>query len=412
MTEIKIPLDLPDVEVIGMETTEEGDYLISVKSTKGGTNCRRCGRAIDQFHGHDKPIVLRHLPVFGRRVYIRIWPVRYRCPSCSGNPTTTQQLSWYRARSPHTKAYEEHILLCLINSTVEDVSIKESLGYEAVMGIIDKHIAKEVDWEKFQRLERLGLDEIALKKGHKHYVTIVTTRVGQRTVLLGVLKDRKKETVEAFLRVIPKRLRDTLASVCCDMYDGFVSAVKNVLGEDIKIVIDRFHVAKSYREGIDNLRKQELKRLKKELPQQDYKKLKGAMWALRKAKDELTEEELRVLACLFIFSPSLKLAYQFSNELTDIFNQNHTKKEAIRTIEDWKQRVQMSHLTCFDRFLSTLDNWMDEITNYFENRLNSGFIEGLNNKIKVIKRRCYGILNIKHLFQRIYLDLEGYALFA
>ena len=103
-------------------------------------------------------------------------------------------------------------MLCLINSTVEDVSIKESLGYEAVMGIIDKHIAKEVDWEKFQRLERLGLDEIALKKGHKHYVTIVTTRVGQRTVLLGVLKDRKKETVEAFLRVIPKRLRDTLAS--------------------------------------------------------------------------------------------------------------------------------------------------------------------------------------------------------
>ena len=93
MTEIKIPLDLPDVEVIGMETTEAGDYHISVKSTKVGTNCRRCGRAIDQFHGHDKPIVLRHLPIFGRRVYIRIRPVRYRCPYCSGNPTTTQQLS-------------------------------------------------------------------------------------------------------------------------------------------------------------------------------------------------------------------------------------------------------------------------------------------------------------------------------
>jgi transposase len=55
---------------------------------------------------------------------------------------------------------------------------------------------------------------------------------------------------------------------------------------------------------------------------------------------------------------------------------------------------------------------MDEITNYFLDRSNSGFVEGLNNKIKVLKRRCYGILNLSHLFQRLFLDLEGYRLFA
>jgi transposase len=55
---------------------------------------------------------------------------------------------------------------------------------------------------------------------------------------------------------------------------------------------------------------------------------------------------------------------------------------------------------------------MDEIANYFLARLNSGFVEGLNNKIKTIKRRCYGIFNTSHLFQRIFLDLEGYQRFA
>ncbi|MCJ7702710.1 MAG: transposase [Anaerolineales bacterium] len=60
----------------------------------------------------------------------------------------------------------------------------------------------------------------------------------------------------------------------------------------------------------------------------------------------------------------------------------------------------------------TLENHMDEISNYFINRDSSGFVEGFNNKIKVLKRRCYGIFNIQHLFQRIYLDLEGYRLFA
>ena len=69
-------------------------------------------------------------------------------------------------------------------------------------------------------------------------------------------------------------------------------------------------------------------------------------------------------------------------------------------------------MTCFDTFLGTLENYMIPITNYFRNRLNSGFVEGLNNKIKVIKRRCYGIYNPEHLFQRITLDLAGYAKFA
>ncbi|MCP4977166.1 MAG: transposase, partial [Maribacter sp.] len=69
-------------------------------------------------------------------------------------------------------------------------------------------------------------------------------------------------------------------------------------------------------------------------------------------------------------------------------------------------------LTCFNTFLKTLSKQMEPITNYFIDRHNSGFVEGLNNKIKVIKRRCYGLTNIKHLFQRILLDMEGYSLFS
>jgi transposase len=78
----------------------------------------------------------------------------------------------------------------------------------------------------------------------------------------------------------------------------------------------------------------------------------------------------------------------------------------------WKQLVQESELDCFDSFLSTLDKRLDEITNYFVARKNSGFVEGLNNKIKVIKRRCYGIFNVGHLFQRLFIDLAGYEQFA
>ena len=98
--------------------------------------------------------------------------------------------------------------------------------------------------------------------------------------------------------------------------------------------------------------------------------------------------------------------------MTDIFEQELTKAQATREIKAWQERVAASGLTCFDSFLTTLDHHLDEITNYFLNRHTSGFVEGLNNKIKVLKRRCFGMLNLDHLFQRLFLDLEGYRLFV
>jgi transposase len=96
--------------------------------------------------------------------------------------------------------------------------------------------------------------------------------------------------------------------------EGFVNAAKEVFGKRVKIVIDRFHVAKLYRSGLDKLRKQELKRLKQELSEEDYRQLKGAMWALRKPKEQLTDEDNDVLVCLFGYSSCLKMAYEFCDE--------------------------------------------------------------------------------------------------
>jgi transposase len=132
------------------------------------------------------------------------------------------------------------------------------------------------------------------------------------------------------------------------------------------------------------------------------------MWILRKNTEKLTEEEKVTLKLLFGYSPLLELAYDFRNQLTDIFEEDISKEKARRKIKSWMKKVEKSELTCFDKFLTTLENRMNEITNYFYDRHSSGFVEGMNNKIKVIKRRCYGILTPESLFQRIHLDLVGY----
>ena len=112
------------------------------------------------------------------------------------------------------------------------------------------------------------------------------------------------------------------------MYEGCINAVKEVLGKKVQVVVDRFHIAKLYRQGLDKLRTKELKRLKKELPEADYKEFKGVMWLLRNNPAELKPEELEVLSRLFKYTPLLGSAYVFCYTLTSIFELPLSKAEA------------------------------------------------------------------------------------
>jgi len=407
-----VTLDIEGLKIIDAKINKEGHYEFYVESTIEGCTCHVCGQHISKPHGKDRLKRIKHLPLCGREVYLIVKLPRFQCVDCYGKPTTTQQVAWHERNSPNTIPFEKHILLGLMGGTVEDVSQREGIGYETVMGIVRRHIRTKVEWKSIEKLGQIGLDEISLKKGHKDFVTIVSAYIDGRVQLLAVLKDRLKDTVKDFLETIPEDLRKTVKSVCSDMYDGFINAAKEVFGKRTRIVVDRFHVAKSYRKGFDSLRIKELKRLKEELTKEEYAELKGAMWVLRKNKKHLTVENKALLKLLFGYSPDLETAYNLQNDLTEIFETKTSRSGGKRRIKNWVARINGSDLTCFDKFLSTLDSYLEEIVNYFIARHSSGFVEGFNNKIKVIKRRCYGILNIGHLFQRIFLDISDREIFA
>ena len=104
------------------------------------------------------------------------------------------------------------------------------------------------------------------------------------------------------------------------------------------------------------------------------------------------------MARLFAYSPELEAAYTLREELTTIFEHATSQPQAQEQIRAWQECVRHSGLSCFDDFLNTLDHWWNEITNYFVNRDSSGFVEGLNNKLKVLKRRCYGLFSLPDIF--------------
>jgi transposase len=409
---IQVPLNLPDVRVLSTQKTTQGHWIIRVESTLEGTRCRRCGREIRDLHGLDAVVRLRHLPLFDMPVFIELRPKRYRCPYCAGNPTATQRCAWYEPRSPNTKAYEQWALRMLINSTVADAARKLGVSEETIDGLLDRWIERTVDWTAWEWLGVLGLDEIALKRGHRDFVVLVTAPLeGGGVEVLAVLADRKKETVAAFLRSVPEHLRRTIERACTDMYEGFVSALE----EEVpwaEIVIDRFHVARAYRDCADKVRKKEIKRLKRALPKPGYTALKGAMWPFRKRPADLKPSEWELLERVFTYSPKMAAAYHLREDLTELFERHYTKVGAKCAIRAWCKRVRASGLAEFESVLGTIERWIDEITNYFLGRQTSGFVEGFNNRVKVLKRRCYGIFDVGRLFQRLTLDLHGYQLFG
>src|SRR5438046_2597111 len=127
---VQIPLDIADVNVLGVEANAVGDIHIKLESTLKYAYCRQCGRKLTKLHGYGDWIKVQHLPSFGRAVFLHYRPKRYECPDCDGQPTTTQQLAWHEANSPHSKAFDEYLLRALVNSTVQDVATKQHLSYE------------------------------------------------------------------------------------------------------------------------------------------------------------------------------------------------------------------------------------------------------------------------------------------
>ncbi len=403
-------LGLEDIEISEVKLRSDGKLLIRVNSTKKETECHKCGRSTKP-HGRGRTLELRHLPIFGKETIIEITPPRGICEHCDNNPTTTQTLSWYKRNGHHTKAYEQHVLLSLVHSTITDVCIKENISEQVVQLIVDNAVSEKVDWKSIKTLGVIGIDEISLRKNYKDYLSIVTSRLDGKIIILSVIKGREKADIKEFFRSIPKRKRKTIAAVCCDMYDGYINAAKEVFDKSIPVVADRFHVAKLYRKGLVAIRKKELARLRKELSKEGYQLLKPAITILVKKKECYSREDKIILEQLFKYSPAIKAAYRFAKQLTSIFNTKHRKSTAIQKIQEWVDEVESSDVTCFNGFIKTLNKYEEEISNYFINRNTSGFVEGFNNKLKVMKRRCYGIFNVKHFFQRLFLDLSGYEIF-
>jgi transposase len=200
MTNINIPLDITSLEITAQSTDKQGNIILDVVSKKTYSLCHKCGKPATKRNGIAPVRLIQHLSILDTKVYLRIAPVRYFCEYCDDHPTTTEQYDWCDRNASTTKGLDDYIMRCLINSTIEDVSKKENIGQRVINGVLDRQVAKTVDWNKVDSLETIGIDEIAIKKGHGSYMTIISAKSKDNySRVIAVLGGREKDTVKTFL---------------------------------------------------------------------------------------------------------------------------------------------------------------------------------------------------------------------
>lgn len=377
-------LNIPNYEVVGVETNDE-QITLDIQSTMKGTKCPRCGTYSSELH-ENHPRIVRDLPISGKACYLRFTRRRFFCQEC--RDPFSEVLGFVKEYRDYTNRYQARIFHQVKENNITAVMRLENLTYDQIESIFLTEAKSNMPANPFAGLKRLGIDEISLRKGKQDFVLILSNLDTGEVV--DVIEKRTQEKLRQRLEQLIPQERDQIVEIAIDMWEPYANVCSELLPNAV-IIVDRFHVAKAVNA--------ELNKLKNNEKNQHPEDLKGSHYTLLKNQDNLTDNQQENLQRIYKTCPILKMAHRLKECLHHIFESNSTKEKATQRIQKWLD-ISESH-GLFPDFRKTLLSWLDKITNYFLQRTTSGMVEGINNKVKLIKRRAFGFRNFEHFRLRV-----------
>jgi transposase len=339
--------------------------------------CSCCGSTNVWQKGSTTPRRIRSLP-FGRKTTTIILEIpRVFCLDCG---TLRQvKLTFAEERKRYTRFFERYVLDLLLSMTCQDVAKHLGLSWDTVRDIETRRLTRDCAKPPLKDVTHIAIDEIALKKGHK-YLTVVMDLHSGRVIFVG--DGKGADALLPFWKRL-KRSRANIVAVCSDMSSAYTSAIRHHLPEAIH-VFDRFHVMKLFNDKLSDLRR----RLYSETKDKEEKSaLKGIRFDL--LKREPNEKGAKRLEKALAIHADLAVAHGLKEELYELWEQED-EESGLQCIVDWIADAEWSEIPEMKAFAKTLRNHWQEIVNYYSCEITSGPLEGLNNKIKTLKRQSYG----------------------
>lgn len=379
-------LNLPEIEITSVEMTDQ-QLTICCRSRFGQALCPNCLKQTTQIRKYYCRTV-RDLSITGRAVSLELEERQFYCPDCQGY--FSERFSFVEPNRTTTRRYEAYLFLRCQKATIVDVAVQENLLWDVVEAIFHRQAAALTSQREAVRW--LGIDEIALRKGHKAYVCVLVDL--QRACVIDVLKERTQAYLTDYFRQKGEGFLAQIEVFSSDMWDGFINVATTLMPNAV-IVIDRFHVMSNLHKALEEFRRS-LRRI-----YTGVDVLKHLRWPLLKHPATLTEAERAQLEQAFAFCPQLEQVYQLKEDFRRWYDGFACPHQAATWLEQWLDQARALEHPAMNTFVGTVTRWKAYILNFFHHHITNGLVEGINNVIKLIKRRAFGYLNFEHFRLRV-----------
>lgn len=396
------------------ESQRTAQIILQLEPVRGAPkHCSNCGEVVESVHDTSERRV-RDLPILDAETWLVFPRARLECPRCG---PTVEAVSWLDRYQRMTTRLAEAIARLAQVLPIKQVAEWFGVGWESVKRIDKRAMLSRlgpVDSASLRAslagVRAVAMDEFAIQRGHR-YATVVLEPVTRRVLWVG--RGSRREDVRPFFELLGERGRLELEAVVMDM-NGAYEAEVSAQCPHAAIVYDLFHVVAKYgREVIDRVRVDETNRVARASNHDDLatrarrRVIKGARWLLLRNREHLTRKEDRVrLKELLSLNKRLFTVYVLKDDLKQLWDYRYPKA-ALRFWRSWYRRAMASRIPPLVRFARRLKQYLPGILAHCRWPLNTSVLEGVNNKIKVLKRMAYGYRDDDYFFLKIRAAFPG-----
>jgi len=337
----------------------------------------------------------RDLSCGDTRVYLEVEVRRVWCHNCG--TVKQENLPWVAANPFYTKRFAFFVGRRCRTATLQAVARELHLDWRTVKELDKQYMREQLRRTGTPGPKILGVDEIAMRKGHTYRI-VVSDLERRRAIWFGGT-DRSEASMDMFYAWLGAKKSTRIRLAVMDMWKPFrISTLKAAHAPQAKILFDKFHVLRHLNEALDHVRKREYARLR----DKDRQFIKGQKYTLLSHRENLSLDGRRALKKLLHTNKRLQTAYLLKESFGQLWDYEQ-EGWARRFFENWRAALKWQRLQPYEKFAEMIDRHWAGIAAYChpENKVALGFVEGLNNKIRVLQRRAYWLRDEEYLGLKI-----------
>jgi transposase len=390
-------LNLPEMQVLDFQELEGEEIIITIEKRVNYSTCAFCRQITHSIHQNHWRMI-DDLPWNKKPVLLKINRRQFKCHKCK--KVFSEQLDFVDKSKGYTKRLACDIVQQVLNSNIHSVAQRNGLSDEEVESMLKKQ-ASQILSINLSQIKKLGIDEIALVKGQGNYLAVLVDLDSHKPI--EIVQSRRIEDIREVLVGWGFEVLNQIEEVSIDLWVPYKNLVEELM-PNANVTADRFHVMKQITDELDTMRKNE-KKAAMSLDDESEKArkleaLNKSKYSLLKNEDSLNEKQKLKLQSVREVLPNLAKMHALKEQFRQIFDTTKSWGDSVTQLLDWMYDAR----SYFTKALGTMVRWFGEIVGYFDGRTTSGTVEGINNKLKLIKRLGYGFRNFSNFRLRSLLN--------